>query len=442
MGTTNPFRKAEKRQARLRLALQAPPGAGKTWTALALAHAITGPSGRVAVIDSERGSSELYADRWDFEVAPFYPPYSPQRYVDLIRAGDTLVGPDGVVIIDSLSHGWEGAGGVQSIVDDAAGRAGGNSWAGWAKGTPEYRRLIDAIYATSCHVIATMRTKVEWAEGENARGKRTYTRIGTAPVMRPGVEYEFSVVGEIDLASHDIAITKSRAGTALRDTYPAGAPGSTSNAADLGGDLVAWLTSGEAPAEPLTLDGFRALCAERGVTDVTDVRQLWRAQGITEEMLRQDPDEVRRLVNAYRTATTQQADPAPAEPPAHDPPADAEPAAGAAAATGVPDPPEDGGGDKPTERPQQRRRGSTGRNDVGDDGLRKWERDDLVAARNTLEEAVLADIDRDGSPAARAAADALRGEWAARRADRQRALDGNQPDPPTHHTTTTREEAA
>lgn len=376
--STNPFHKAEKRKARLRLAILAPPKAGKTWTALALAHAIKDEADNVAVIDTERGSAELYADRFDFDVAPMFPPYSPSAYVRLIQIADGIVGPNGVIVIDSLSHAWEGDGGVQSIVD--ANAKGGNAWAGWAKGTPEYRKLIDAIYGCQAHVIATMRTKIEWAEGLNERGKKTYVRVGTAPVMRPGIEYEFTVVAEIDKDTHSIDVTHSRAGTALKPVYPGGPHGSVDNAENLGEDLVAWLNSGKAPAPAWTAEDFVAECAKRG-WDRDQAKAIWRSESITEEMLRQDSEEVARRLDVFqakvRAATGA---PAPAAEPEPEPPA-AEPVATTAASE-----------------------------EVGDDGLRKWERDALTTFRNVGDPACLDEVYARGSDAAREKADALVGD--------------------------------
>lgn len=365
------FRPAEKKQAKLRLALMGPPGGGKTWSALALATELA-RGGKVAVIDTERGSSELYADRFTFDVAPLFPPFAPVRYADLLRqAGEAGYA---VIVIDSLSHGWEGEGGVQDIVDKAADKAGGNKWAGWAKGTPEYRRLIDAIYASPAHVIATMRSKIEWAEGTNAQGRKTYERVGTAAVQRGGIEYEFSLVGELDQGDHRITISKSRAGTAVKPEYLAGVPGSIRNVKALAADVIAWLDSGAAPAEPLSADGFLTLCEEAGFSR-EQARTIWRAKGVTEDMLRHDPDRVRAIVAEYPRA--------------------------------VPEP------ETPAEpvQPADVARAFPGTVVIGADGLTDVEREALAQARRTRDEQHLAVIDAEGGDVAKDEAKVLRAKW-------------------------------
>ena len=223
------FRKAEKRQAKLRLALDGPSGAGKTMTALITATAIARELGtRVAVIDSERGSASLYADRYDFDVLELHGSYDPARYVKAIRAAETA--GYGVIVIDSLSHAWEAEGGVQEIAD--RNKKGGNTWSGWAAATPAYRSLVDAMLQSPAHIIATMRTKVEWTQDE--RGKPQ--KVGTSPVMRQGIDYEFTIVGDLDV-EHVMRISKSRCPAVADKSYRHPGP-------EFGREVLAWLLDG------------------------------------------------------------------------------------------------------------------------------------------------------------------------------------------------------
>ena len=107
------FKKAERKSAKLRAAFCGTSGSGKTYSALLLAR---GLGDKVAVIDTERGSSELYADLFGFDVAQLAPPFTPQRYIELIRMAATQYD---VLVIDSLSHAWAGEGGVLEMHDNA-----------------------------------------------------------------------------------------------------------------------------------------------------------------------------------------------------------------------------------------------------------------------------------------------------------------------------------
>lgn len=199
------FKKATKTQSRLRMALYGVSGSGKTYSALAIA---TGLGGKIAVIDTERGSASKYASRFNFDVLDMQPPYSPAAYVTAIKAAEAE-GYD-ILIIDSLTHAWAGTGGALEMVDNAAKRSqSSNSYVAWRDVTPEHNKLIDAIIQSRCHVIATMRSKVEYVMEANEKGKMVPRKKAMAPVQRDGMEYEFDVVAEMT-ADTDMVVQKSR----------------------------------------------------------------------------------------------------------------------------------------------------------------------------------------------------------------------------------------
>ena len=205
------FQKAQKQQLKARVAFVGPTGSGKTWTALEWARTLVGPDGRIAVVDTENNSAAYYSDRFDFDVCPVGEPYEPHRLTTIIREA-AKEGYDAVVV-DSLSHFWEGEGGVLDIADNAGQRSGGgNSFAGWKVATPQLRNLIDVLRSVDMHVIVTMRSKMEWVLDQVERNGRTVSvprKVGMAPVMRQGVDYEFTVVIDMNL-EHEGAVTKSR----------------------------------------------------------------------------------------------------------------------------------------------------------------------------------------------------------------------------------------
>ena len=250
------FQKAVKARKRLRLALLGPSGSGKTYSALAIA---SGLGGKVAVVCTERGSASLYADRFDFDVLGLEH-FSPRDYIAAIQeAGKAGYG---VLVIDSLSHAWTGKGGALEMVDNVAKRqGGGNNFTAWREVTPLHNAMIDAILQAPCHVIATMRTKMEYVIEEDARGKKVPRKVGMAPIQRDGFEYEFDVVADMN-HEHDFIVSKTRCD--LLDGVIVSRPG-----AELAATLVGWLESGEsvvasAPAKPpkRTLSDFMKTGAE------------------------------------------------------------------------------------------------------------------------------------------------------------------------------------
>lgn len=246
--TTNPFQKATRAQLKARVALEGPTGAGKTWTALEWATVLAAGA-PIAVVDTERGSASLYSDRFGFDVLTFEPPYEPQRLTDILKAAEAH--GYAVVVIDSLSHFWEGEGGTLDMVDAAASRSGGNQFAGWKVGTPALRHLVDTMLGVGAHVIATMRSKMEYVLSENERGKKVPQKVGMAPVMRAGVEYEFTLVGDLDL-EHRLTITKSRCDLLADQVVQ---PGRAGEAAE---QFMGWLGQGEPLAARADVDALVA----------------------------------------------------------------------------------------------------------------------------------------------------------------------------------------
>lgn len=201
------FKPATRQSLRLRMAIDGPPGAGKTFTALRAATAL---GQRIAVINTESGAIRKYlglspdGTEWAFDIVE-PPSYAPSTYTELILAA----GREGydVLIIDSLSHAWEGEGGALDQVDRKSDSA--NKFTAWKDVTPQHRRMIEAILRSPCHVIATMRTKTDYVLEPNDKGKMVPRKVGLKSVQREGLEYEFDIVCDLDV-QHVMTISKTR----------------------------------------------------------------------------------------------------------------------------------------------------------------------------------------------------------------------------------------
>jgi len=200
------FQKAERKKARLRLALCGPAGSGKTFSALQIAK---GLGGRIALIDTEHESGSLYADLCEFDTASLTPPYTPEKYRNAIQAAE-LAGYS-VLIIDSFSHAWVGEGGLLDMHDKAAAASrSGNSFTAWREITPQHNALVEALLGARLHVIATLRTKTAYDLVDDGNGKKKPVKIGLAPVQREGVDYEFTSVFDLSIDGHVATATKDR----------------------------------------------------------------------------------------------------------------------------------------------------------------------------------------------------------------------------------------
>lgn len=197
------FTKATKTNTKLRLAITGTAGSGKTYGALLIAQ---GLGGNIAMIDTENGSGNVYADLCDYDICNLSAPYDPRRYVQCIHEAEQA--GYNVIIIDSISHEWNGAGGCLDLHDKEA--AGGkNSFAAWAKVTPLHNFFLQAILASSCHIIATIRSKTGYSQEKNERGYTEIRKVGLDPIQRDGVEFEFGTVFDVN-DKHLAIVSKDR----------------------------------------------------------------------------------------------------------------------------------------------------------------------------------------------------------------------------------------
>lgn len=235
------FQKAVKEQVRLRLAIYGPAGAGKTASALRIAHGI---GGRIAFIDTENYSASRYADGlnyaggfvpFNFDVVSLRKP-TIEHYVEAIQAAENA--GYNILIIDSLSHGWQEL--LEDIDNLTENKYKGNSWRAWSEGTPKQKSFIRTITQSNMHIISTMRAKTEWETVKDERtNKIRPVRIGLAPEQGKGIEYEFDMLMEIN-DSHYATIIKDRSGK-FQD-MEIHCPDEK-----FGKELAEWLTQGVAP---------------------------------------------------------------------------------------------------------------------------------------------------------------------------------------------------
>lgn len=185
------FKDAVREQVLLRMAIVGANGSGKTLAALRVAAALGGP---VAVLDTEHGRAKLYADRFTFKHADLLD-HRPEAFRDAARQAAELVGREGTVVIDSLSHEW------LEVLTEA------DKFADWKSLTPRHKEFLEAIISIPSHLIVTMRAKVKYQVTEvevagRDKPRQVIERVGVGPVQREGVEYEFDILAYLD-TDHD-----------------------------------------------------------------------------------------------------------------------------------------------------------------------------------------------------------------------------------------------
>ncbi|MBV8095204.1 MAG: AAA family ATPase [Acetobacteraceae bacterium] len=188
------FKKGSRRQVRLRMMISGPPKSGKSKTALRFAFALA-PNHKVFVIEAgENDATDLYHGeewdgvKWDWDICKL-DSFSPESYIEAIQEA----GRQGaeVIVIDSLSHEWNGKDGCLQIADQHG------QFFGWKVATPLHDQLFQVIRKSPAHLIATCRSKISHVV-ESEGGKNVIRRIGMEPIQRESTPYEFDVLMDMD----------------------------------------------------------------------------------------------------------------------------------------------------------------------------------------------------------------------------------------------------
>ena len=195
------LQQASRKKAKIKLGLQSPSGGGKTMSALLIAFGLCGDWSKIAVIDTENNSADLYAHLGAFKTLSLEPPYSPERYCEGIDI--CLEGGIEVIIIDSTSHAWE------NLLEYHASLPG-SSFNSWSKVTPRQDAFVNKILQSPAHFICTIRSKTEYILSEK-NGKQVPEKVGMKGIQRDTLEYEFTLVFEMDM-HHRAKASKDRTG--------------------------------------------------------------------------------------------------------------------------------------------------------------------------------------------------------------------------------------
>lgn len=314
MATSQVVRKASRKKARGRVGIGGPAGSGKTMGALLIAYGLTGDWDKVGLIDTENGSGELYVGHQvpgsdvvigEYNYWRIDPPYTTLKYVEgqkaLEKAGCEAV------IHDSLSHAWAGAGGLLDKKDRIAkaNTPGMNSYTAWRDVTPDHNLLVDAMLQSPSHIIATMRTKTEYVMEKNDKGKEVPRKIGMAPIQREGMDYEFTVMLDIDASSHLAIATKDR--TSIFDGMDFFKIGP-----ETGQQLLEWLNKGIDVPHAISKEALIQKINE--CSNLEDVQAVEALPGVQQHLTAGAPEvqaAVRKILDAAiaRFSATKQPDP-------------------------------------------------------------------------------------------------------------------------------------
>jgi len=297
------FRKATKEQSRLRLSIAGPAGSGKTFTALKIATEMaTISGGKIAVIDTERGSASKYSDLFEFDVLNL-DDFHPDNYVEAMKAAERA-GYE-FLIIDSTTHEWNGKNGILELHEAAVQKSRSkNSYTAWAEVTPLHQKFVDAILGSKCHVIASVRSKSDYVQDKNEQGKTEIRKVGMASIQREGMDYEYDVMIEMDL-NHNGVVMKTRCNALDGKVFKR--PG-----ADLAQILNAWLSDGVEPAPKPTAPAVDPAYEEARGEIIHEFRDVFLSMGKSEsewdvfeaKLLDKPVEEIEALLTRWQKAAT------------------------------------------------------------------------------------------------------------------------------------------
>ena len=200
------LKKAKREQVKLRIGLSGATGFGKSYSALLLAFGITNDWNKIAIIDTENGSASLYSHLGDYNVLSLEAPYSPERYIEAIETCEKSKDIE-VIIVDSITMEWSGTGGCLDIHSKLGGK-----FSDWSIVTPRHQAFIDAILESKCHIITTVRKKMDYSMDRDSSGKTKVVKHGLKNITREGFSYELTVDFELINDNHLATASKDRTG--------------------------------------------------------------------------------------------------------------------------------------------------------------------------------------------------------------------------------------
>jgi hypothetical protein len=217
---------ANRKRAKMKLAIQGPSGSGKTYSSLLVALGLSSDWSKIAVIDTENHSAELYSHLGGYNVLSLSAPFTPESYTEAISICEKA-GME-VIIIDSVSPEWEYLLSYHSSLP-------GNSFMNFSKVTTRHNEFLHKMLHSQCHIIATMRTKQDYVVNDR-NGKLVPEKVGLKTIQRDSIEYEFTLAFTLDMKNLATA-SKDRTGLFF------GKPGQILTA-ETGEQILSWCNAG------------------------------------------------------------------------------------------------------------------------------------------------------------------------------------------------------
>lgn len=305
------LRKATRSKAKLRVGFGGPSGSGKTYSALLVASGMTSWD-KIAVIDTENGSADLYQDMTvkyaditgghePFNVIPLTAPFSPERYIEAIKMCEDA-GIE-IIIIDSITHEWDGKGGCLEIADQVTqASTSKNSYTAWAKVTPRHNAFVQKILQSPCHIFTCVRKKQDYDMSKNDKGRTEIVKVGMKEITREGFEYELTLSFDLNIL-HYAKASKDR--TELFMDVPEFKPTQETGMmltewANTGAEPVVAPVESELPAAPPAKEKVKMITKDQA----DKIFDLWLKVCSTEDPAESQAIRTKTLLAAFKVDST------------------------------------------------------------------------------------------------------------------------------------------
>lgn len=194
---------------------------------------------KIGVIDTEHNRSKIYAGTKNFGIdvgafkhLNFQEPFSVERLDAAIEFLKTKYDVS-IIIVDSISHFWEGPGGILEVQQNY-----GGTYQAWQKTNPHYAHFISLVTGEKYGIdmLSGIRAKQHYEVSTNEVGKLQIQKMGLKPTQRDSLEYEFHIAFNIDM-QHIATTMKDNSG--MFSEVPAVIE------KEVGEKLYTWLKTGE-----------------------------------------------------------------------------------------------------------------------------------------------------------------------------------------------------
>lgn len=248
-------------QSKIVLGIAGQSGDGKTYTAILIARGMVDKASEIGFLDTENKRGSLYADILDapFMIGDLYPPFSPNRYAAAIR--EFQEAGVKVLIIDSVTHEWEGEGGCDDIAN--APLAAGKKMANWIGAKREHKQFMNVLLQCNMDVICCIRAR----EKTDFSNPKEPASLGIQPVCEKNFMFEMTA----SMLMLDEGKTQKflKMPSFLKETF---GTGSGYLGIETGKKIRQWLNKGEKLAPELEKIKSEALLAcEKGVDALTKI---------------------------------------------------------------------------------------------------------------------------------------------------------------------------